>query len=256
MNLPFLITLPHCSSRVPEHIRADFALNEKAVHQSEDHGSFEVFGSLPARAVKAEYSRLVVDLNRAPVNSGPKGVVAETDYHGRQIYKTGRYPDEAGILTLINSYYMPFHEKIAAAFSAGGIRCLFDCHSLSGTGPPDAPDAGKRRKEITLSNCGDESGHIDPEKGGISCPADLVTGVKEIFEASGFSVSINDPYRGGHITWHYGMKYARQNKYAMQVELNQDLVMAPGDTRINPEKTKETERRIKKIFKEIASRLF
>jgi hypothetical protein len=49
----------------------------------------------------------------------------------------------------------PFHDKLENTFASSDIKFLFDCHSFNGTGPKDAPDSGKKRKDIILSNNGD-----------------------------------------------------------------------------------------------------
>ena len=91
MTYPLVISIPHCASLVPAEIRADMALSDEEIRDSKDFGSAEIFRSLPAEKVlKAGYSRLVADLNRDSANRGAKGVVAETDYRGRQIYMPGR----------------------------------------------------------------------------------------------------------------------------------------------------------------------
>ena len=51
MTLPFVITVPHCSSRLPQRIRRVVALSDEEVWESTDIGTKEVFGSLPAKYV-------------------------------------------------------------------------------------------------------------------------------------------------------------------------------------------------------------
>ncbi|MCP4668646.1 MAG: N-formylglutamate amidohydrolase, partial [Deltaproteobacteria bacterium] len=92
--LPFVLSLPHCSGRVPERIRPAITLSDEAMDDSIDIGTSEIFGSVPASAiVRASWSRLVTDLNRSSLDRGPKGVIAEVDYHGRTVYRKGLVPD-------------------------------------------------------------------------------------------------------------------------------------------------------------------
>lgn len=256
MNYPLVISIPHGSSRVPADIRAAMALGDDEIRDSVDFGSVEIFSPLPAKTVlPADWSRLVVDLNRPPDNRGPKGVVAETDYKGRRIYPPGGHPDEDAVNRRIRNYYAPWHEKLARALKDPGVRALFDCHSLNGTGPQDAPDAGKKRKDVIISNNGAKDGGPDPELGAPSCPAQIMDLVGSVLEKAGFSVAMNDPYKGGYITVHYGRQLAKQGGFAMQVEMNQDLYMDPGALFPDPARLKDVTRRIRHAFDEIAGRL-
>ncbi len=246
----FIISLPHCSSKVPRDISSDFALDKIKILDSLDFGSKEIFGVLPAPIIKAKFSRLVVDLNRDPANVGFKGVVPKTDYKGHQIYKSLKYPDQDIIAQLVQKYHRPYHKKIEKAFAREEIKFLFDCHSLESIGPKDAPDAGEGRKDIILSNNGDINGNLRDSKGLISCPANIVMFIKSLFEKYGFSVGINDPYTGGFTTIHYGRKYS--NKNALQIEINQKLYMNPKDRALDNKKVQDIRIKILTVFKEFS----
>jgi N-formylglutamate amidohydrolase len=253
MAHPFVISIPHCGSRVPQSIRRDMALDAKDILDATDLGSDVLFETLPAHAVlKAEFSRLVVDLNRDPQNRGPKGVVARTDYRGREIYKPGKYPDERAIDERVQSYHAPYHERLAREISDPRIAGLFDCHSLNGTAPVDAPDAGKKRLDIIISNNGNQAGGPDPKLGAPTASAAMVQGVRSALEAAGFSVSVNAPYQGGYITVHYGRALAARGKFAIQIEMNQDLYLDAEGIALDPEKTADVRSRIHSAFEEIS----
>ncbi|MFP3980178.1 MAG: N-formylglutamate amidohydrolase [Desulfobacterales bacterium] len=253
MIYPFVISMPHCASFVPADIRADMALSDEEIRDSKDFGSAEIFQDLPVKKrLQAGYSRLVTDLNRDSANRGPKGVVAETDYRGRQIYLPGRYPDEQSVEERIRKYYDPYHHELARALADPEIRGLFDCHSLNGTGPVDAPDAGKKRKNIILSNNGAPDGGPDSRLEEPTCPAETVALVKSALEAAGFSVAVNVPYRGGFITVHYGRLMSARGGFALQIEMNQDLYMPPGTSEPDPEQLEDVRKRIFSAFETIA----
>ena len=252
MTYPFLISIPHCGSRVPPEIRSLMALADDEIYDAKDLGSDVLFEALPARQIiKAEYSRLVVDVNRDPENLGPKGVVAKTDYRGREIYLAGHYPDEAAITKRVRDYHAPYHEKIQKALADQEIRGLFDCHSLNGTAPVDAPDAGQKRKDIILSNNGNPQGGPDPQLGEPTASREMIRSVKAAFEAAGFSVSINRPYQGGFITVRYGRKLFKQGGFAIQIEMNQDLYLGATSLDLDPEKIRSVRDRIFSAFESI-----
>jgi N-formylglutamate deformylase len=253
MKYPFIISLPHCSSQIPEEVRPALALTNEEIWESTDRGVLEIFGSIPAKKILfAQWSRLVVDLNRSPSRRDAKGVIAQVDYHGRSIYRSGCIPDEKEVERRLSKYYWPFHKCLVEWLQKTDIKALFDCHSLNGTGPEEAPDPGKRRKDIILGNNGDHSGNIIPERGGITCPAETLQLMKEAFQRAGFSVSINDPYPGGFITNYHGEKFAGAGKTALQIEINQDLYLDPTHTQLLPKPLEEVKAKVLQSFEEIA----
>ncbi|MBS0013430.1 MAG: N-formylglutamate amidohydrolase [Desulfobacterales bacterium] len=247
MSNSIIISIPHCAARVPGDIREQMALSDQEIRDAEDFGTAEIFGKMPAKTIlQAKWSRLVADLNRAPDSRGPKGIVAETDYRGRPIYRPGRYPNAAAVEERIRQYYNPYHGKLAEAVADPSVRCLLDCHSLNGTAPADAPDAGKKRKDIIISNNGDTNGRPRPGHGPISCPAETMNRIRSALEAAGFSVAVNNPYQGGYITVHYGKQLMERGGFAIQIEMNQDLYMPPGALSPDPIKITEITRKLEK----------
>jgi N-formylglutamate amidohydrolase len=233
--LPFIISIPHCSAQIPEAVRGALALNEQQIIESVDFGSEEVFGGLSSRhVIKAQWSRLIVDLNRAPDQTDPKGVIALTDYHGREVFQPGRNPDHENIIARVAQYHRPYHEKLESALSDAGVIGLIDGHSLNGTGPVDAPDPGQQRKDITISNNGDANGAPRTGRAPTSCTIERIQQFKQAFQDQGFSVALNAPYLGGYITHHYGRQLIKQGRFAIQIELNQDLYMRPKSLAPDP----------------------
>jgi N-formylglutamate deformylase len=256
VRFPFVISLPHCSGRVPEEIRPAIILSDEQIEESTDMGTKEIFGSIPAKAVVcARWSRLVVDLNRDSDQRNAKGIIALKDYHGRVVYRDGCIPNRQETENRVIKYYRPFHNELKAALDDLNIIGLFDCHSLNGIGPMDAPDYGIRRKDIILGNNGDETGNQNPALGKTTCPAEILHMISAAFQRVGFSVSINDPYTGGFITTHYGQKLAGAVRIAVQVEINQDLYLEPGTRQIAAERLKSVMAEVFRSFEEIAREL-
>lgn len=219
-------------------------LTDAQINESIDFGTEEIFGSLPAAIIiPAKYSRLTVDLNRSADQSDEKGVIARVDYHGRQIFFPERIPNQTEMKSRIEMYYHPFHRKLTEAVESKKIRALFDCHSLDGIGPANAPDAGQKRKDIILSNGGDEYGC--PVNGGtVFCPPEKMRSIKSAFIGEGFSVALNTPYTGGHITSFYGKKLREKGKFAVQIEINQALFVDASGTTIQSRKIKTVRDRV------------
>lgn len=253
MKLPFIISIPHCSDRIPDEIKPALALNHDDIDDSVDSGTREIFGILDAADILwARWSRLVVDLNRDPGRRDAKGVVARVDYSGRQVYRPGMAPHAAEIDERLDKYYWPYHLRLERFLGQEHIKGLFDAHSLNGVGPSEAPDAGRKRKDIVLSNNGDQNGEPTPSLGPTTCGVEVLHVMRRIFMRAGFSVSLNNPYTAGFITTHYGRTLAERGKFAVQMEVNQDLFVEPGTVRILLEKLAAAGDRIRRCFDDIA----
>lgn len=257
MIFPFVISVPHCSGRIPGWLYPALALTDPEIAESIDVGTQEIFGTLPAQQVLcARWSRLVVDLNRAPGQRGRKGVVPEVDYSGRGVYRSGPPAGGGQVQDRLRTYYWPYHQHLKTCLTDPHIRGLLDCHSLNALGPAEAPDAGLRRKDIVLSNNGDPQGECLFENGAITCAPGILTLMAETFAAGGFSVAINAPYSGGHITTHYGPGLHERGCFAVQVEINQALFMDEDLNRMIPQKLSAVREKVVKCLEAITKTLF
>jgi len=256
MRLPFVISIPHCSSLIPSEIRPAIALEEEELLDCTDRGTREIFAQYPVRTILwARWSRLVVDLNRSHLQRDSTGVVPEVDYFQRRIYKEGFAPDDAEIRIRLRRYYWPYHDRLKEALQEREIKVLFDCHSLSRIGPPAAPDRLQWRKDIVLGNNGDGKGERGNSRKTITCAPETLLMMKEVLEESGFSVSVNHPYAGGFITTHYGEELVSRGKMAVQLEINQSLFMGDKDSGLCLDTVSDVSRRLGQALREIARRV-
>lgn len=253
MTLPLVISIPHCGTEVPVDIAKGLALSPSQVAESEDVGTREVFAGLPVLAIQAaRWSRLVVDLNRDPHDLGSRGVIARADYFGRTVFKPGFEPDRAETMRRVKSYHQPYHDQLSQNLTHAKPRLLLDCHSMDAVGPADAPDPGERRAQVSLGNNGNQDGECDSAKSETTCPAELLRGFAAALRAQGFSVSLNRPYAGGFITRHYGAALRKQDKAAMQIELNKDLVLT-SEGRPDPLKAARTSKALLAALRSLSS---
>lgn len=251
-----MISLPHCEGVVPDYLLPSLLLNKDEVMEAVDMGTMELFGALPARAVIcAKVNRLVVDLNRGLHQRDVKGLIALTDYHGRPVYRHGMAPPPEEIQERIERYYFPYHRMLQDAIGREDVAGLFDCHSLNGFGPPEAPDAGRKRKDLVLGNKGDSNGRRRPGARPLTCPEDIISALASALHKEGFSVSLNDPYPGGFITTHYGRILREKGKFAIQVEINQNLYIAGDRKGCDPQRLSDVRRRLKAALSRLAALL-
>lgn len=254
MRLPFVLSLPHGAVRVPDAILKTMRLHPREIEDSVDTGTLEVFGGLPALAVVcAEWNRLVVDVNRSPYDAGDRGAIARIDYNGREVY-----PPEACIGPIERAdrterFHRPFHRRIEAALTIPGVAGLYDCHSLNSIGPREAPDSGEPRRDIVIGNNGDGSGNPRAGRGAPTCPPGIFRCMAACFRDAGFSVALNHPYAGGYITTHYGKRLVTEGRFAVQIEINQNLLLDPTTHRIDAQLTADVRSRIEEAFRRIAA---
>jgi len=246
VNLPLVLSLPHSSGLVPPEMAQDMALGFEPIAMEVDWGAAEVLGALPfATVVRAEVSRLVVDLNRAPDDLGGKGVVAARDYQERKVFKPGRRPVPAEVARRVELWHRPFHEELAKALAAPGVRGLIDGHSLDPVGPPGAgANHGKRRADVCLGNRGGPDGGGN----GLTCPAGVLLTLAKALEGEGLSVSLNRPYPGGYIVARHGPALMARGGFALQIELNKGLYLdARG--RVEPARAAELSGRLDRALR-------
>jgi len=245
VQLPFVLSIPHCGTRIPPDVRACIALSEDDIAESVDFGTQEIFGALPAlRIIASRWNRLVADLNRNPGQRDAKGVVALTDYSGLSVFHSGCEPTQAEIEERVARYHTPYHTQLTELIQPDDFLGLIDCHSLNGTGPADAPDHGRKRSDVILSNFGDSLGRQRSAQEPLTCLAGLLQMAAAAFEDQGFSVALNNPYRGGYIVNHYGAMLRAGGRFAIQIEMNQDLYITRPSVVPHPQQLAETTRRV------------
>ncbi len=254
MKWPFVVSIPHCGQKVPDYILRLIRLDWQQIMESVDIGTKEIFGGLPVhKTVMAKWSRLVVDLNRAPSDMSDRGVVARVDYHGRRVYRENVVINTQEVNRRIREYYLPYHQQLNKAIASPEVIGLFDCHSLEPIAPPGAPDAGRPRADIILGNNGSSVRGSDGPK--VTCSTRFLQLITSILSKEGFSVSLNYPYSGGFITTFYGQDLRKRGGFALQVEINQSLLFKHGQKTPDPDLERSVKARIWNVFEQVAMSL-
>jgi len=229
---PFLISVPHGGTEVPEIIRPRLLLDDDELGYYCDPSTRIVFGfkDRVAAYIDTPVSRMVVDLNRPPLPlplRDPDGIIKVRTIDGREVYRPGQVPDMQLIQYLLMTHYFPFHQRIDELIDRQPVRIAFDCHSMLPFGSPFQKDAGKRRSLICLGNNGDRLGRA--KKGGIvTCSTEWITILANIFKEefpADSEIAINNPFSGGFISnahyWHKGVPW-------IQIEINRSLYEREG----------------------------
>ena len=240
---PVLVTTPHCSSFVPAELRRLMMLRDSQINKMVDPFTDEIFDVPKAYMVKARISRLVADLNRAPddIESEAKlsnaGVVVSIDIDGNPIYKSP--PSMDMIMDRVTKYHDTFHNKIEGIKPF--VKFLIDGHSLRSVGPSTRIDAGKERADIVLGN-----------RDYTTCSRQMTNRVMRFFQEKGFSVAINDPYKGAYLI---GYHCSRSGLPGIQIEVNEKLFMNEKTRRPYKKKIEELRKIMNELVKEVAEEI-
>jgi len=240
---PILITIPHCSTFVPADLRKLMMLKDAGIKKMSDPFTDIIFDIPRAHVVKARISRLVADLNRAPddieteAKLSKAGVVVSIDLDGNPIYKTP--PSMEMVHERVQKYHETFHDKVDELKPKA--KFLIDGHSLRSVGPSTREDSGKQRADIILGN-----------RDYTTCSRHMTYKIMKFFEDRGFTVKINDPYKGAYLI---GYHCSRKGLPGIQVEVNEKLFMNEKTRRPYKAKIDELRKIMAWLVKEIAEEL-
>ncbi|MGE3843064.1 MAG: N-formylglutamate amidohydrolase [Vicinamibacterales bacterium] len=218
-----VLHVPHDSVVIPPAVRDQFVLDDQALAtelvRMTDHRTLEIFAHRRSSAtiVRAEVSRLVVDVERfpddevEPMAARGMGAVYSATSHLQQLRRP-LHGDERE--ALMRTYYMPHHTRLEAAVSDALARygaCLvLDCHSFAGTALPYEMAAAERaRPDICI---GTDAFHTPPA---------LAEAFAESFGRESWSVALNDPFSGALVP--SGRYLLDQRISAVMVEVNRRL---------------------------------
>lgn len=198
-----------------------------------------------AATVKARYSRLLIDLNRAaddvtstlvPDHPAPRphqppwaqpgpnppahnrGLIWQTAVGNVQILRAPL--PFADLQARLSRYYDPYHAALelllARRRARFGFAVLLDAHSMPGSVPGD----------LVLGTF--EGGACSPE-----LERRALAALRGDDPAGGLRVSLNDPYRGGELVRRFGRP--EHGVHALQLEVNRALYMDEVNLVLRPE---------------------
>jgi N-formylglutamate deformylase len=118
---PLLISVPHCGTFIPPDIAARMTPEALAVPDTDWHVEklYDFAPALGAGLITATHSRYVVDLNRDPSGkplypgADNSELVPLRTFASEPIYLPGEDPDQAEIDRRRETYWQPYHDRIA-----------------------------------------------------------------------------------------------------------------------------------------------
>lgn len=219
---PIILGLPHTGTDVPAEIWNRLNENGKILADTDWHIHDLYAGLLDdATTVRATFHRYIIDANRDPEGvslypgQNTTGLVPETDFDGKPIWKAGEEPTEADIAQRLKNFHAPYHAALAKEIervkAIHGIAILYDCHSIRSHIPflfeGALPDF-----------------NIGTDMGKTCDPAIEHIAVDVTSKAESYTSILNGRFKGGWTTRHYGQP--QTGVHAIQMELAQSTHLA------------------------------
>lgn len=233
--IALVLDSPHSGEWYPDDF--DHLPPREVVRRAEDTHVARLWRSataLGATLVEARFPRAYIDANRGladidaellsdtwpdPIAPSRKtqqgiGLVWRLARGGVPMY--GRKLASEEIRTRIDRYWRPYHEALDDVLDArhgafGGVWHI-NCHSMPAVGDALSDDPGRERADFVLG-----------DRDGTTCEPALTTLVAETARGMGYSVAVNDPYKGVEIVRKHGRP--AENRHSLQIELKRTLYM-------------------------------
>ncbi|WP_409739806.1 N-formylglutamate deformylase [Ferrovibrio sp.] len=219
---PLLIDVPHAGLGLSPGLSGRLTESARRLADTDWHVEklYAFAAELGAGLMVATHSRYVVDLNRDPEGRALYPGADNTElcptrgFDGESLYRDGAQPDAVEIAARADTYWHPYHQRLAAELQAirarHGYAILLDGHSIAAEVPRFF--AG-RLPDLNLGT-----------NDGASCAPDLAHQAYAILSAAkGFSHVHNGRFKGGYITRRYGRP--GEGVHALQLEIARDCYM-------------------------------
>ena len=233
--IPLVLDSPHSGIFYPDDF--DHAPARAIVRQAEDTHVATLWRAAPAYGatlLEARFPRAYIDPNRSlddidaelladtwPVPLTPSrktqqgiGLVWRVARDGMPMY--ARKLTSAEVAARIDRYWRPYHAELAAVLDARhghfGAVWHLNCHSMPAVGDALADDPGRERADFVLG-----------DREGTTCEPAFTQVVADTLRNLGYSVKINDPYKGVEIVRRHGRPHER--RHSLQLEVKRTLYM-------------------------------
>lgn len=233
--VPVVFDSPHSGNVYPE----DFAHSIERIHlrRTEDAFIDELFADAPrhgATLLCALFPRSYVDPNRSPDDIDPSMLQGAWPYRanpgekarlgiglipvkepGGVVYDRALSVEEA--CRRLDDYYWPYHRELEQALDRAQQRAgtfwHVNCHSMPALSTSVSPEGpGVPRPDFCLGT-----------RDGTTCDSAFTELVERFLSNLGYSVTIDDPYKGAEIVRRYSDPM--HGRHSLQIEINRRLYM-------------------------------
>lgn len=219
-----ILSIPHAGLEIPPEfidkiVEDPRVQNQDVDFQVQDLIDIADLNALGAHVLVAKIHRVCVDLNRPEA----RAVMNWKENSKGQRLVQQEFSD-LDRKRMIEKYYRPYYEKAESLINSNDILFV-DLHSMPSRATAyhlsKNPNQPIERPEVCLS-----------DQKGKTLPPECMGFLKQAFEKQGVQVNVNDPYLGGNITTHFGLKVRR----AVQIETNRSLYMDEEKQELIPKK--------------------
>lgn len=237
--LPIAILLPHSGMQIPPEVSGRIALSERDLFHEADIYTDLIYDyrDRVRHWLCFPYARAILDANRSNGHSHSRpgdGIVKTQTSYGARVYKPGAEPDAGLERRLIERYWQPWHQQLAALASDKTLELVIDCHSMAAYGPGHYDDPGAIRPRACVSNLGDENGEAAGHRH-LTAPPPLTRSLAHYLgecladlpalTPASPAASVNQPFAGGWDIWAHGGK----RQPWLMVEISRGLYVGAQD---------------------------
>ena len=237
-SVPLVFDSPHSGTEYPDDFR--HVADPQLLRHAEDTHVHDLWsGAVAAGAVllHAHFPRSYVDANRAPDDMDPEaldgpydGVLAPSIKSrlgiglcwtrvppgGEPLYD--RRLSAAEVLSRVERYHRPYQTRLRALLdrthARWGAVWHVNCHSMQEVASAmSTQERGTPRPDFVL-------GDLD----GTACAPEFTATVRDFLLEHGYSVAVNDPYKGMELVRANGDP--ARNRHSLQIEVNRKLYMS------------------------------
>jgi N-formylglutamate deformylase len=245
-SAPLLISLPHDGTEIPDALRARLTPQALRVPDTDWHVAklYAFARELDASIIVPRYSRYVVDLNRPPDGAAlypgrtETGLCPTITFAGEPIYLPGQEPGADEIQSRVETYWKPYHRKLAETLERllgrQGRVVLWEGHTI--------------RSEVPVLFDGRLPDFNLGTADGASCASALTERLAAVLARQDrYTHVVDGRFKGGYITRHYGNPARAIN--AIQLELAQHVYMDEATFAYDAEKAAPVQALIRELLK-------
>ena len=234
--VPLVFDSPHSGSIYPDTF--DHAIDRMTLRRSEDAHVDEIFRHVTdfgGTLVHATFPRSFIDPNRNEDDIDLSMIEGNWPHQVMPSFKTidrgvgliwrdmkafgpiyGRKLSVNELADRIAQYWRPYHVALARVIDkrhAAFDRVIHvNCHSMASMGDATTEDGPVARPDFVVS-----------DRDGQTCSPRVIECVVETLRAEGYSVAINDPYKGFELVRRHGRP--KERRHSIQIEINRALYM-------------------------------
>jgi len=233
--LPLVLDSPHSGEHYPDDF--DHVPPRAMVRLAEDTHVARLYRAatgVGATLIEATFPRAYIDANRSLIDLDPSmladdwpdpvtpsrkteqgiGLVWRIARGGAPLYDRKLTADE--VRRRIDRWYLPYHAALAAEIDAlhraFGAVWHINCHSMPAVGDANADDPGRQRADFVLG-----------DRDGTTCEAAFTNLVAAAVRGMGYTVAVNDPYKGVELVRRHGRP--AEHRHSLQIEIKRTLYM-------------------------------